>query len=267
MKILIIGSGYLGRAAAEYWLSQKHKVVLTTRESEKIRANPHLKFLFLENNNLLSLPPCDVLVVCTAPSLASDDYEKSYLNVAQQLTHYISKTLSLKHVIYTSSTSVYGEHEGAEVNEETPADTSHPQREILVKAEELVLSLSTASPNITVFRLGEICGPGRQIANRLAKMVNRTIPGTGNSITNLTHLTTILRAYDFALEKNLRGIFNLTEDLHITRRELYDQICQERGFAPITWEGDSSSFHSGNKCVSNAKLKKLGFVFDRMQDL
>jgi nucleoside-diphosphate-sugar epimerase len=263
MKIGIIGCGYVGQAMALRWKPEGHTIAVTTRHPEKVpffESLAHHVHVLKEGtlNNFLSQQ--DVVLVSVAPG-ASSDYRSTYLNTAHQIKEQIAHTPRLKYVLYTSSTSVYGDHQGAWVDENTSIVPAHEQARILHETEQVLLSCASTHLKVCILRLGEIYGPGREISERLRRMQSQSFAGTGKSYTNLIHLTDIVEALDFTLQKRLEGIYNLCNDFHVPRRQLYEQLCQQKGIPPLQWDPTKTSQHAGNKRVSNQKIKTAGFVF------
>jgi nucleoside-diphosphate-sugar epimerase len=260
MKIAIIGCGYVGKAAAINWKEKGHEITATTRSSDRAdELRPLVDRVILWRPETLSLILEDQDAILF--SIAADtpqDYESAYLQNAQLLVSELPKFPKIKQLIYTSSTSVYGEHGGAWVDENTPSTPTSPQTQVLLETEKTFLK---ANIDVTIFRLGEILGPDRTLASRLRKAEGRPFPGTGEHLTNLIDLEDIVNALDFALTHNLKGIYNLVNDVHVPRRELYERICKEEGLPPVSWDPSKQSAHTSNKKVSNDNLKREGFVF------
>lgn len=255
MKILIIGSGYVGRAAAKAWTAQGHFVTLTTRSRERV-AELELeadRVVVIEAGNLkTALENQQIVLLCVAPS--DSDYEKTYLGTARALLRDLDT--SCEQIIYTSSTSVYGEHGGAVVDETTPLKAETGREKILVETEK---SLLAAPCKVCIFRLGEIVGPGRQIVDRLRSLNGSPLAGTGANICNISPLEEIVKALMLASEQSWQGVYNVCSDQHPTRRELYDKLCEEAGLKAVAWDATRTSPHAGNKCVSSEKyLRKTG---------
>ncbi len=265
MKIAILGSGYVGTALANHWKHAGHTITLSTRSPAKAAALAQSadRVQVLHGADITGLiqflKDQEALILCQAAD-SQAAYEETYLGTAKALTAVLPHDPQLKHIIYTSSTSVYGEHQGAMVDETTPLIATHTPNQYLIAAEEHLFKLSNPSCSVCILRLGEIHGPGRQIADRLKKMQGQSLPGTGDSITNLTHLDDIVGACDFALKQRLSGIFNLCSDLHIPRRELYALICAQENLPLFTWDPSKKNIHASNKIVSNAKIKAAGYT-------
>lgn len=263
MKIGIIGCGYVGQGMALHWKQQGHQVAVTTRRSERI---PYLQS-FADHVHLLGeqslhsfVEQQELLLMSMAPD-ASSDYASTYLQTARQVAKQAHQTPSLQQILYTGSASVYGDHQGAWVDENTPIACTHENAKILYETEQILLECSSKNLKVCIFRLGEIYGPGREIEQRLKRMQHQPFAGTGQSYTNLIHLADILNALNFALEHRLQGLYNLCSDFHVTRKQFYDQICQREKFPPIQWDAQRINVHGGNRCVSNQKIKNSGFTF------
>jgi len=261
MKIGIIGCGYVGQAVALYWKQQGHRIGVTTRQPERVA--PLAVFaddVFLLRSQTLSpfIKPYEALLISVAPDHRSD-YAATYLETARQVAEQTSEMSLLRQILYTSSTSVYGDHGGAWVDENTPIQETHGRRDILYQTENIFLKCSSKDLNVCVLRLGEIYGPGREIEHRLRRMQDRPLAGTGASYTNLIHLTDIVSALDFALKHHLQGVYNLCNDIHVTRSQLYDSLCKREQLPPMRWDPTQLVTHGGNKRVSNQKLKDEGW--------
>ena len=102
----------------------------------------------------------DVLVATLTPdSFTEEAYRSAYLQAAQSLKQAL-KAIAGKPplVIWVSSTSVYGDAEGAWVDEDSPTDPHTFSGRILLAAEETIQTFPGAK---TVIRFSGIYGPGR----------------------------------------------------------------------------------------------------------
>jgi hypothetical protein len=68
-----------------------------------------------------------------------------------------------------------------------------------------------------------------------------------------------IAAMDYALRHHLEGIFNVADDEHPTRKELYDIISHKFGLPKVKWDPTLTNLHSGNKRISNHLIKAQGF--------
>lgn len=270
MKIAIIGCGYVGTALAVKFKRDGHYVTTTTRTLSKVPTleliSDRVLVLHAYDIKLIQelLEDQDAVVLCIAADSQSS-YELTYLDTAKALEEALKHSPNVRNVIYTGSTSVYGDHQGGVVDENTPSSAVSVNSRILIETENILLGLSRDDRRICVFRLGEIYGPGRFISDRLRRLQTQGVklPGDGSSITNLIHLEDIVSGISFALDRSLNGIYNLCNDMHMTRRDFYAQICVDEGLPPVEWDPLKVSVHGGNKLVSNAKIKSVGFKFSK----
>lgn len=265
MKIGIIGCGYVGQAAALYWKQQGCHVAVTTRDPQRVSFLQSFSDEVCLLNHPHALPSFiaaqERLLISVAPD-SSSDYHSTYLKTALQVAEYHHSSPSLRQILYTSSTSVYGDHQGGWVYENTAIAPIDEKNKILYETEQILLKCSSNDLKICILRLGEIYGPQRRIEDRLRRMHTQPFPGSGAAYTNLIHLTDIVGALAFCVEHDCQGIYNLCSDFHISRRDFYADLCQREHLPPIEWNPSRSSHrHQGNKRVSNEKIKKEGFVF------
>jgi nucleoside-diphosphate-sugar epimerase len=164
------------------------------------------------------------------------------------------------HVTYLSSAGVYGNQFGAVCDESTPTDRSNSANALLADAEHAILSLNASGTSTCVLRLGGIYGPNKDIASYIRSASGQMVPKNGSHVNAWVHLQDIVRGIDFAFSKQLKGIFNLVDDLQVSRRDLSNLLCDDQGLAPVIWDNhDRPDARIFNARVSNEKLKKLGF--------
>ncbi|PIS03068.1 MAG: NAD(P)-dependent oxidoreductase [Chlamydiae bacterium CG10_big_fil_rev_8_21_14_0_10_42_34] len=266
MNILIIGCGYIGTEVAAIWKKKGHHVTATTRNPDKLDALSKVaqKSVILKGNDEDELVPLiaeNDLILITVAADSRDLYESAYLNTAQILRHLALEMDMPRDLIYTSSTSVYGDHNGQWVDETSELLAKSDRAKILVEAEKTYLSLSELGWNVCILRFSEIYGPGRELSNRVKQLEDHTLPGKGDHYTNMIHKEDCASAIDYCQRHHLEGIYNLTDDDHPTRKDLYNAISHKFGLPPVKWDPGHSALHSGNKRVSNHKIKAEGFAY------
>ena len=133
-------------------------------------------FFYSILTHLPSFFPADALLISVAPD-SSSDYTSTYLQTAQLIAKEAPKISSLKHILYTSSLSVYGDHQGNWVIKHSPAPANENAK-ILLETEKTLLNCSTN--NLKVCVNGEIYGPGREIENRLKRMIHSPFQAQGD---------------------------------------------------------------------------------------
>ena len=266
MKILIIGCGFIGSEAAALWKKKGYVVTATTRNPDRLDALSKVaqKSVILKGNDEDELIPLmadnDVIVVTVAAD-SPDHYESAYLNTSQIIRHLALDMDTPKQLIYTSSTSVYGDHHGQWVDETSELLSKSEQGKILIEAEKHYLSTEEVGWRTCILRLTEIYGPGRELSKRVKQLEGHVLPGTGDHYTNMIHKKDCADALDYALRHHLEGVYNLSDDEHPTRKELYDAVSHKFSMPRVKWDPEHTPLHTGNKRVSNHKIKAEGFVF------
>ncbi|MEM7176029.1 MAG: NAD-dependent epimerase/dehydratase family protein [Chlamydiota bacterium] len=266
MNHVILGCGYIGTALLKHWKSCQQHVIATTRSREhqqKLAAiTPEAKQLRGSDRAALQelLAEADRIVICVAPS-NRESYQATYLDTASALSGVLPSCPTVTQLVYTSATSVYGCRNGNWVAEDSTLSPIGENGKVLCRTEEIYLSHLPKHIAPTVLRLGGIFGPGRELTQRARYLAGKRASGSGDTFCNLAHQEDIVRAIDWVIEHHLTGIYNICGDDHPTRRELYSPILQQMGLPAIEWDPTQVGPHSGNKRVSNQKIKDTGFCF------
>lgn len=263
-RIVVIGCGYIGMEAAHIWKLKGDSVTATTRTAARLEelSKVSKKAVVIKKADVESLAPLvadnDIIVVTIAAD-SPEDYEDAYLQTSKVL-----RTLALnsspKKLYYTSSTSVYGDHHGQWVDEESALLGKSDQAKILIETEKNFSSLKEFGWKVCILRLTELYGPGRELSKRVKNLEGHVLSGDGSQYTNMIHQKDVGAALDYALRHHLEGIYNLSDDEHPTRKQLYDAISHKFGYSHVKWDPSHTPWHSGNKRISNHKIKAEGFA-------
>ena len=155
---------------------------------------------------------------------------------------------------------MYGDHQGALVNEDSTVDCSNPVNAMLVEAENVLLSIDRPDTKICVLRLGGIYGPGRDMVSMIKQAAGEQIPKNGNDIPAWSGIYDITNGISLAFNNQLVGIYNLVDDMQLSRRELSNEICDIDGLPPVIWSNENPpGSRSMNAKVGNQKIKLEGF--------
>jgi nucleoside-diphosphate-sugar epimerase len=92
-------------------------------------------------------------------------------------------------------------------------------------------------------------------------MEGHTMPGSGELYTNMIHRDDVAGAIDYSLRHDFDGIYNLSDDDHMLRKELYESVAQKHKLPKVQWDPSHPGLRSDNKRVSNHKIKGEGFTF------
>lgn len=170
---------------------------------------------------------------------------------------------------YLSTVGVYGNHDGAWVDEDSELRPKSARATARVAAERDWLAAgSAAGVPVAVLRLSGIYGPGRNALVNLERgTAKRTVkPG---QVFNRIHVADIAGALAFLGERRLGGVFNVTDDEPGPPQDVVTYAASLMGVAPppevpydrVEMTPMARSFWADNKRVSNARLKAAGYAF------
>jgi nucleoside-diphosphate-sugar epimerase len=265
MNIAIIGCGYVGCAIAEFW-QQKMTFIITatTTSPERVPTLEKVahKVIVTPGNDrekLTSVLHNQDIVLLSVGAKGRDLYEQTYLQTAHAIVEILPQIPTIKQIIYTGSYSVYGDHNGAWVDEETLISPNHDSGKILQATENVLLAASSNKLGVCILRLGGIYGPNRELMKIFSRFPGTTRPGTGEDIANWIHLDDIVGAIEFARLHHLQGIYNLVDDAYLTNRELLDRLLAKYDLPKVKWDHTVKSNRAYNARVSNQKIKQAGY--------
>nr|WP_323368514.1 SDR family NAD(P)-dependent oxidoreductase [Synechococcus elongatus] len=206
MKVLILGGGYTGQRLAQLLTEQGIPVLATTRSGQWPLNSPCLTFDASATPPLL--PDPEVLagvthVLSTIPPLSDgrDPVLATLLPTLQQLP--------LQWCGYLSTTGVYGDTQGAWVDEESPLQSTNrrSQQRIAIEAQWLASGLPAH-----IFRLPGIYGPGRSSFDRLRRGDNQRLLKPGHVFCRI-HVDDITAALWASMQHPNPGrIYNVSDD-------------------------------------------------------
>jgi nucleoside-diphosphate-sugar epimerase len=265
MNVAIIGCGYVGCTIARYWQQKMTFVVTaTTTTPERVPALQTVaqRVGVVKGNDLEGLKSVlknQDVVLLSVGAKSADVYEETYLHTAQTLVSVLKQTPSIQQLIYTGSYAVYGDRQGAWVDEESPPAPANQNGQIISDTEQVLLSASSANLRVCILRLGGIYGPGRELVKIFGRYAGTTRPGNGKDTTNWIHLDDIVAAIEFARRTQLQGIYNLVDDAHLTTGELLEGVFETHNLPKVTWDSSEESKRPYNAKVSNQKIKDAGY--------
>ena len=265
MNVAIIGCGYVGYEVAQYWQQKKSFIVTattTTPERVPVLEAVAQRVLVVKGNDpdrLKSVLKNQDAVLLSVGAKDANTYEETYLHTAQTLISVLKQIPSVQQLIYTGSYSVYGDRNGAWVDEESPIAPANPNGQIMSDTEQVLLSDKNENLRVCILRLGGIYGPGRELVKIFGRVAGTTRPGNGEDTTNWIQLDDIVSAIEFARHHRLEGIYNLVDDTHLTSRELLDRVFEKHNLPNVIWDSTQKSTRPYNAKVSNQKIKDAGY--------
>ena len=274
MRVLIVGCGYIGLPLGAELSRQGHAVVGLSRghsRDDELRAagiNPiHGDVSRAEDVRAIA-GPFDWIVNCVSTRGGSiSDYRRVYLQGMRNLLERLADA-PLERFVYTSSTSVYGQKDGSQVDEQSPTEPDSETGRILLETERLLVEAARdrGFPGV-ILRLSGIYGPGR--GYWLQKAMREEWPAEIESgrIINQIHRDDVIGCVQAAIQRGRPGsIYNATDDEPVRLAELLEWLAGELGRSTprknFSRGGSAASGEGGGKHVSNRKLKQeLGYQF------
>lgn len=268
MNILLLGAGYVGMALLSSWKNPNDSFAATTTRESKLKeilnqknsVNPLILKINQHSNISEILEEYDALIVTLAP-IKGSTYKETYLDASKAIKASLEERKKTLYILYTSSTSVYGDQEGRYVDEDDTRNPGSENTKLLCEVENNYLSMSNKYLTTCVLRLGGIYGPRRTLESRAIKMSGRELPGSGEEPTNHSHLEDITNAIEYCFSHKLSGLYNLVSDDHPSRKELYERVCENLHIDPPIWQTPQTKAQITNALVSNKKIKKAGYIF------
>jgi len=271
MRVLIIGCGYVGVALGRELVSRGHEVHGLRRTASEELPEAGIKLVVgdvSEPGGLRGGTDYEWVVNCVSSSGGGvEGYHKTYVEGTKNILEHFRMKSPVKFV-YTSSTGVYGQTDGSEVDERSPTEPEAETAKELVAAERLLLDASEEGrfPTI-VLRVAGIYGPGRGYWLKQFLRGEARVEGLGERWINMVHRDDVAGTIIAALERGKAAeVYNVVDDEPVTQLAMFKWLAKrfEREMpqgAEVTASGERKR-GATNKRVSNRKLKReLGYAF------
>ena len=259
-QIVIAGCGFLGEAAAGFFLEAGWRVLglCATEESAARLADRPFPVAVVDISKPIRVPAGwespDVVVHCASSGRGGAD---AYRAVYRDGLEYLRDAFSPRRLIFTGSTSVYSQVDGGWVTEDSPAEPDRETGRILLEAEKIALDAGGV-----VARLAGIYGPGRSVLLKKFLDGSALLEAGGNRWINQIHRDDgALALLRLAQHEAAAGIYNVCDDTPTTQREIYGWIADHLN-RPLPPEGPADLNRKRgwtSKRISNARLRSIGW--------
>jgi nucleoside-diphosphate-sugar epimerase len=226
MDKLIIGCGYLGRRVAARWLADGHSVYATTRNEHraaelcKLGLKPVICQV-LDPDNLTALPIAATVVHCVALDRTTGHTMRDLY--VGGLSNVLARLPTPRRFLYVSSTSVYGQADGEEVDESSPTAPREESGRIVLEAEA---ALRYWLPDAVALRFAAIYGPGRLLRSK-AIQAGEPIVADPDKWLNLIHVDDGAAAVIAAeAHAQLGAVYNICDGHPARRRDFYAAMAR-----------------------------------------
>lgn len=264
-RVLIAGFGYVGLATAKVFHAAGWEVEgwTSSRASADALKDSGFKVKSVDITDSSAVRAAasavDGVIQCVSSRGGTADvYREVYLAGARNL----AAGFPGRPLLFTSSTSVYGQTGGEWVTEESTAEPPRETGVVLRETEEFVLANGG-----TVARLAGIYGPGRSALLRKFLAGTATLDGAGDRFINHVHRDDIAAALFLLLQRsgqasNERRIFNVADCQPLSERECYAWLSEhlDRPMPPASTGAVLRKRGNSNKRISSSKLQKVGWV-------
>lgn len=264
MRIVIFGLGFTSEAFWRIASPRFEAGLATVRTPEKAARlksgtldvailNEHQA----DNKIADELNRADCVLVSIGPDQNGDPVLRRFADV-------IANSTSIRWIGYLSTIGVYGDHQGAWIDETAVLNPSHQRTENRVRVEKEWLKLGERSGKpVQIFRLAGIYGPGRNAIRNLEERAQRIVkPG---QVFNRTHVEDIAQVLLASMAKPRAGaIYNVCDDKPAPPQDVLLYAAELIGRAPppeVPFEQAvmsemARSFYADNKRVKNDRIKQ-----------
>ncbi len=252
--VAIIGCGWLGLPLAESLSQKRFRVHGSTTSKEKLSLlsgrGIHPFLISLTEERVQGaieafLEGVKILIINVPPRLRGKKKENYVLKM--RLLRDAAVASKVGHILFVSSTSVYGDIEGEVTEATTPRPNTESGKQLL-QAEGLFKDHPAFAA--TIVRFGGLIGPKRHPITFLS---GRKGLSNGNQYVNLIHLTDCISVLEnILLKKWWNAIFNAVYPYHPTKENYYRAIAQKRGVQPPEYEVNNNK--KGKKIIAHELL-------------
>ncbi|MCU4801067.1 SDR family oxidoreductase [Halobacteria archaeon HArc-gm2] len=277
MRVAILGCGYVGLELCRQLAERDHDVVGVRRSSAGVDAVEDVGGVGVQadvtdSDSLGKVPDADALVFAASSGgrgaeAAREIYVEGLRTVVD---HFGARDDAPDRLVYTSSTGVYGDHDGGWVDEETPLDPTTEKTRVLAEAERVARDAAAEwGIDGTVARYAGLYGPDRY---RLDRYLDGPVT---EGYLNMVHRDDAARTVRYLLSEDLaRGdVVLVVDDEPVAKWTFADWLADECGVerppkrtkAERLADGDLSDaarrrIVTSKRC-SNDRLRDLGYEF------
>ena len=274
-RVAILGCGYVGLELGRQ-LQADHEVVGVRRSDSGVDAIEAAGFEAVQADvtdadSLSAVPDADwVVFAASSGGRGAEAAREVYVEgLKTAIDQFWGRESSPERLVYTSSTGVYGDHDGAWVDESTPLDPQTEKTEVLAEAERIARERPTEyGGHGTVARFGGLYGPNRY---RLERYLDG--PVTAGYL-NMVHREDAAGAVRYLLEGDHRDdVVLVVDDEPVEKWAFADWLAEQCGvpfppkqtteerLADLELSATAKRRIRTSKRCSNDRLHSLGYEF------
>ncbi|MEE3080849.1 MAG: SDR family oxidoreductase [Pseudomonadota bacterium] len=260
MNLFCFGLGYCADYLSAKLIKQGWQVSATCRTSEKaaVLEASGIRPVLLSGKKVTvtDLGKADHILISAPPEQDGSD---PVLNFAEAALAALQD--QIKWVGYLSTTGVYGDHQGAWIDEETPAGllSERGQRRVAAEAQWAATGLP-----MHYFRLAGIYGPGRNSLRALQNGTARRVVKQGQVFSRI-HLADITRILEASIANpNAGRAYSVCDDTPAPPQDVVTYAAELMGVSPPALQDFATaelspmarSFYGENKRIRNYRIKE-----------
>lgn len=262
-KMFIFGFGYTAKFLAKKLAGLDFRITGTSRHQALLQplTDTSVELIDFSRTEIeASLCSASHMLVSTPPSIELGDPVLSHF--VDVIKKYAPQ---LEWIGYLSSTGVYGDHQGAWVDESSASISLGHQAALRLDAENAWISLAKNHQlPLHIFRIAGIYGPQRNALTRIAQGKTQTIYKE-NQYFSRVHVEDIAAVLMASIKKpNPMSIYNVADDepapSHLVdeyaAKLLHIPAPEKVPFELATLSPMAKEFYTHNRRVSNAKMKQ-----------
>lgn len=256
--LLSFGHGYSARALTKHLLPQGWRVIGTTRTSEKadeLAASGVEPLIWPDSDMNAAIEAADHILISAGP----DEDGDPTLNLLRN--QIIQKSSKIRWAGYLSTTGVYGNFDGAWVDEMTPLNPTTKRGQLRKAAEEDWSSV--AGLPLHIFRLAGIYGPGRGPFAKVRNGTARRVIKEGQVFSRI-HVEDIAQILWASIQRpNPGAAYNMCDDDPAPPQDVIAHAANllsmpvppAMAFEDAEFTPMARSFYAENKKVRNDRIK------------
>ncbi|MGJ5175854.1 NAD-dependent epimerase/dehydratase family protein [Bradyrhizobium oligotrophicum] len=264
MNLFVIGLGYTAQRFVDRHGGAFARISGTVRSADKRAQLPAHDIDLFDGTTpaaatLAKAAAADVVLISVPPGSGDDPALAAF---GDAIT-----TGPARRVVYLSTVGVYGDHQGAWIDEETPLAPEHDRVQARVRVEQDWRA--RIGDRLAVLRLGGIYGPGRNALVELRAGRARRIVKPGQ-VFNRIHVDDAASAIMGAISRTQGGAWNIVDDEPAPPQDVIAYAAALMGIDPppelpfdrAELSPMARSFYASNRRIRNIRAKQdLGLVF------
>ncbi len=274
-RVGILGCGYVGLELVRQ-LVEKYEVIGVRRSSEGCSAieaagGTAVQTDITDPDDLEGIPDIDWLVfAASSGGRGADAAKRIYVDGLRTVIEaFGARDSPPEQLVYTSSTGVYGDHDGGWVDEKTGLSPTTEKTRVLAEAERVACEVAPEHGiDGSIVRFAGLYGPDRY---RLERYLRGPVT---EGYLNMIHRDDAAGTVKFALESASEDVLLAVDDEPVDKWEFADWLADECGVErppkrtkAERLEADGLSDAARRRIVtskrcSNNRLRELGYEFN-----